>query len=60
MTDVQETSANEERDWLELANGGGVMLRERSASDPSEPRYGRYRQPKRLEAPGLEAGGKDP
>lgn len=59
MTDVQETSANEGRDWLELANGGGVMLRERSASDPSEPRYRRYRQPKRLGAPDLEDEDKD-
>lgn len=52
MTDVQAATANEERDWLELANGGGVMLRQRSASDLAEARYRRYLQPKRLEAPG--------
>lgn len=59
MTDVQETSSSEERYWLELANGGGVMLCERSAFDPSEPRYRRYRQPKRLKAPDASPGDDD-
>jgi len=51
MNDVQETSPDEARYWLALANGGGVMLQERCVTAPSAPHYRRHRQPKRLEAP---------
>lgn len=55
MTDVQNTDANEAGYWLALANSGGVLLRKPSDAAPSAATYRRYRQPKRLEAPGAQS-----
>ncbi len=48
MIEPQATPPNEAATWLELANGGGLMLREAAAA-PSLPRYVRHRRPKQLE-----------
>jgi hypothetical protein len=59
MIDVQNTDANEAGYWLELANGGGVLLRKPSDTTPSAATYRQYRQPKRLEAPGAQSRGEE-
>ncbi len=37
MIDVQNTPLDEAACWLELANGGGVMLQQPGGGTPSEP-----------------------
>ena len=48
--DAQETNLADAKFWLELANGGGVMLRDPSVVAPPKAEYQRYHQPKQLEA----------
>jgi hypothetical protein len=50
MIDAQNTDADKKDCWLELANGGGVMLRDARLIAPSKPKHPRHRQPKQLEA----------
>lgn len=59
MIDVQNTDPNEAGYWLQLANGGGVLLRKPSDATPSADTYRRYRQPKRLEAPDAQSRGEE-
>ena len=48
MIEAQDTTSDAAASWLELANGGGVMLRDTAAAAPL-PRYVRHRRPKQLE-----------
>ena len=60
MIDAQDTTPNDAGDWLELANGGGLVHRDPAIAAPSKPQYTRHRQPKRLETFGAMARAKDP
>ena len=47
MIDVQNLNLDAAAYWLELANGGGVMFRDPSVTQPCEPQqHRRYRQPR--------------
>jgi hypothetical protein len=52
MIDARQMTLNEAGDWLELANGGGVMYRDPAVTVLSKPYYTRHRQPRRLETVG--------
>jgi hypothetical protein len=48
MNKVEEAEGAEPSVWLELANGGGVILRGANTRPTPQPRYSRQRQPKQL------------
>jgi hypothetical protein len=48
LEDAQYAQDAEPRVWLELANGGGLLLRDVSAHSVPQPRYSRQRPLKQL------------
>lgn len=48
MTDVEDAKEAELGVWLELANGGGVLLRDVNVQAVQQPRYTRQRMLKQL------------